>query len=67
MTTPKLPPPPRSAQNRSGCSLGAGGDEAAVGQHHVGFEQVVDRQAALAREVAEPAAEREPADAGGAR
>ena len=43
----------------------AGGDEAAVGQHHVGLEQVVDGQAELAGEVAEPAAEGDAADAGG--
>ena len=36
VTTPKLPPPPRSAQNRSGCSLALGGHEAAVGEHDVG-------------------------------
>ena len=65
VTTPKLPPPPRSAQKRSGCSLLARGDEAAVGQHHVGFEQVVDRQAVLARQVAGAAAEGEARDAGG--
>ena len=45
--------------------LGVRRDEAAVGQHHVHFEQVVDGQAVAAREVAEPAAERDPADAGG--
>ena len=43
----------------------AGRHEAAVGQHHVGFEQVVDRQTALAGQVAEAAAEGEAADAGG--
>ena len=65
MTTPKLPPPPRSAQKRSGMLGLAGGDEAAVGQHDVGFEQVVDRQAVLAREVAGAAAEGQAGDAGG--
>jgi hypothetical protein len=42
---------------------GTGRDQAAVGQHHVGFEQVVHRQAALARQMADAAAEREAADA----
>ena len=65
VTTPKLPPPPRIAQKRSGCSFCAGGDEAPIGQHDVGLEQVVDRQPALAGQVSEPAAERQPADTGG--
>ena len=42
----------------------AGRHEAAVGKHHVDFEQVVDRQAVLAREVAGAAAERQPGHAG---
>ncbi len=54
VTTPKLPPPPRSAQKRSGILRLARGDEAAVGEHHVGFEQVVDGEAVFAREVAVP-------------
>jgi hypothetical protein len=40
-------------------------DDVAVGQDDLGLEQVVDGQAALAGEVAEAAAEREPADPGG--
>ena len=32
----------------------AGGDETAIGEHDVGFEQVVDRQAVLAREIPVP-------------
>ena len=36
VTTPKLPPPPRIAQNRSGFSSALARDEAAVGEHHVG-------------------------------
>ena len=64
MTTPKLPPPPRSAQNRSGCSSALGVDLRAVGEDHVGADQAVDRQAEAPRQVAEAAAEREPADAG---
>ena len=43
----------------------AGGDEAAVGEHDVGLEQIVDGQPELAREVAQPAAEGDAADAGG--
>ena len=39
----------------------------AVGQHDVGFEQVVDREAVLAREVAGAAAERQARDAGASR
>ena len=65
MTTPKLPPPPRIAQKRSGFSSALARDDAAVGQHDVRLEQVVDREAALARQVAEAAAEGEAADAGG--
>ena len=65
VTTPKLPPPPQSAQKRSGCFVLARGHEAAVGEDHVRFEQVVDGEAVLAREVARPAAEGEARDAGG--
>jgi hypothetical protein len=36
----------------------------AVGQHHIGLEQVVHRQAAFARQVPEPTTERESADPG---
>ena len=65
MTTPKLPPPPRSAQNRSGCSLGAGGEHLAVGGDDLGGEQVVDRHAVAAHQPALTAAERQAGDAGG--
>ncbi len=44
--------------------VGARADLPAVGEHDVGLQQVVDRQAEGAREVPEAAAEREPADAG---
>ena len=64
VTTPKFPPPPRSAQNRSGCSVGARPHAAPVGQHDLGRLQVVDRQAALRGEPPEAAAEGEAADAG---
>ena len=55
--------PQRPEQIRLG--LLAAGDQLAVRRHHVGFEQVVDGEAAASRQVAHPAAEREPADAGG--
>ena len=61
---PKLPPPPRSPQNRSAFSVLAGGQEAAVGGDDVGREQVVAGQAVLALQPADAAAEREPGDAG---
>ena len=64
VTTPKLPPPPRIAQNRSGFSSALARTRSPLGEHDVGLEQVVDRQAALAGQVAEAAAEREAADAG---
>ena len=65
VTTPKLPPPPRIAQNRSGFSSGARADALAAGQDELGLEQVVDGQAALAGQVAQAAAEGQAADAGG--
>ena len=40
-------------------------DEAAVGEHDVGLEQIVDGQAELAGEMADAAAEGDAADAGG--
>ena len=43
----------------------ARGDEAAVGQDQVRLEEVVDREAVTARQVADSAAQREAADAGG--
>ena len=64
MTTPKLPPPPRSAQNRSGCSSSDARSELAVGRDDLGGEEVVDREAVLAHEPADATAEGEPGDAG---
>ncbi len=64
MTTPKLPPPPRSAQNRSGCSASLAVTSSPVRGDHLGRDQVVARQPVAAGEVADPAAEGEPADAG---
>ena len=54
VTTPKLPPPPRSAQNRSGCWSWRWPSPLAVGEHHLGLDQVVDRQPVLAGQVAVP-------------
>ena len=64
VTTPKLPPPPRSAQNRSGCSSLLACTSSPLASTTSARQQVVDRQAVLAGQVAEAAAEREPADAG---
>ena len=70
---PKLPPPPRIAQNRSGFSSALARTTRAVGHHHVGGSQVVERQAVLRHQPAEPAAERQagnpraPDDAAGRR
>jgi hypothetical protein len=64
VTTPKLPPPPRSAQNRSGCSSADARTMLALGGDHLGGEQVVDGEPVLAHEPADAAAEGEPADAG---
>ena len=65
VTTPKLPPPPRTAQNRSAFSFGAGSDETAVGQDHIHAQQVIDRQAIPAGEIAHAAAEGQAAHTGG--
>ena len=64
VTTPKLPPPPRSAPEQVGVLVGRRGDLAAVGGDHLGREQVVAREAELALEPAAAAPEREPGDAG---
>ena len=63
VATPKLPPPPRMAQKRSWCVVGVGADALAVGGHDLGGEQRIDGQAVGADEVADAAAERDPADA----
>ena len=59
VATPKLPPPPRIAQNRSGCVLRVDAQHLAVRGDDLGREQVVDRQAVLADQVADAAAERD--------
>ena len=48
-----------------GILLLAGGDEAAVGQHDIGLEQIVDGQAVFARQIAVAAAQRQAGNAGG--
>ena len=62
--TPKLPPPPRSAQNRSGSSLGVDDPHLAVGGDHLDLREVVDRQPVLAHQPAESAAECQAGDPG---
>jgi hypothetical protein len=39
-----------------------GGDEAAIGQYHIHFQQVIDRQALCAGDIAGPAAQCQPTD-----
>ncbi len=48
-----------------GVLLGAGCNEAAIGEYHVDAEQVVNRQAQCTREVADASAQRQPTNAGG--
>ena len=64
VTIPKLPPPPRSPQNRSGFSSALATDELAVGGDDVARHEAVDREAELAHEVPDATTEREAADAG---
>ena len=64
VTTPKLPPPPRIAQNRSGCSSAEARTRRPSGQDHGGGDQVVAAEPVLLGHPAHAAAEREPADAG---
>ena len=65
MTTPKLPPPPRKRPEEIGVLRLARRDEATVGQHDVGLEQIVDGQPQLTGEMADAAAEGDAADPGG--
>ena len=64
VTTPKLPPPPRMAQKRSASSVVARDVEAAVGGHHVRGEKVVAGQTEAPGEVADAAAQSQPANPG---
>ena len=63
---PKLPPPPRSPHSSSGSVAGVDAQAFAVGGDQVGGPQVVDGQPVPAHQMPEPAAERHPADPGGA-
>ena len=59
VTTPKLPPPPRKAQNRS-ISAGVGAEKPAVGGDDLDRLDVVGRQPIGAAQPAHPAADRVP-------
>lgn len=48
-----------------GVALPVAGDEAAVGEHDVRRQQVVAAEPTAPRQVAEPATQRQPGDAGG--
>ena len=63
VTTPKLPPPPRRPQNRSGCSVALARTDPAIRRDDRVRLDVVARQAELAGKPAHPATERQPADA----
>ena len=64
MTTPKLPPPPRTAQNRSLVLPVAQPQQFPARGDDLGGDQVVAGQAVAAVEPAQPAAEGEPGDPG---
>ena len=64
VTTPKLPPPPRIAQNRSGFSVGARPAHLPIGGDDLDGAKIVGGKPMAARHPAEPAAEREAGDAG---
>ena len=61
---PKLPPPPRIAQKRSGFSSSLAVTNLAVGGHHVDGDEVVDRGPVLSRQPADTAAQGEARDPG---
>jgi hypothetical protein len=62
---PEVPAAAAEAPEELGVLRLGGPDDPPVGRDHVGREQVVARKAVLAHQPADPAAEREPADAGG--
>ena len=64
VATPKLPPPPRRAQKRSGCDVGAHVQHLTGRRHELDGDEVVGSEAVLRHQPAEPAAERVPADPG---
>ncbi len=57
VTTPKLPPPPRTPQNRSGFSLALACRSLSVGRDHIHRLEIVDRHAEAAGEAPETSAE----------
>ena len=64
VTTPKLPPPPRSAHRSSGSPSGPGDDLLAGRGHDLGADEVVAGEPATPDQPADPAAERQAADTG---
>ena len=60
---PKLPPPPRDAQKRSGFSRSLA-VVVPLRRHHLGFDQVVDRESVAAHQPTDAAAQCQPGDAG---
>ena len=63
VTTPKLPPPPRSAQNTSGWCVGVDREHLARRGDELDLAERIDGEALLAHEPADAAAECEAADA----
>ena len=55
---------PSERPEEVGISILGGGHEAAVGEHDVGRDEIVDGQAERSRQIADASAEREPSDAG---
>jgi hypothetical protein len=62
LATPKLPPPPRIVQKRSGFAFLARLHNLTVSSDHLGSKQVVDRQPVLPRQEADSTSEGDPAD-----
>jgi hypothetical protein len=62
VTIPKLPPPPRIAQNRSGFRSGARAHHRRVREDQLGADEVVERQAVFPDLPADAARQRQPAD-----
>nr|WP_244439375.1 hypothetical protein [Azospirillum baldaniorum] len=65
MTTPKLAAAAADGPEEVGVLVGAGAQELPVCGDHVGGQQIVHRQPVFAGQPAEPAAQRQPGDAGG--
>jgi hypothetical protein len=64
VTTPKLPPPPWSAQEQVGVGAGRGPEDLTVGGDHLGLYEIVDGEPVPAHEPAYAAAQGEASDAG---